>query len=110
MDLTSYELPILSSMPQRSNHDTGCWEREGMATLGRAAVALGLWSSDIIVSDQTGAARRESCSPCPGNRTVAIELLLYGRVKQLGNRRREGERVSKIAAHSLSPVNPRFSY
>ena len=56
MDLMSYELPILSSMPQRSNHDTGCWEREGMATLGRAAVALGLWSSDIIVSDQTGAA------------------------------------------------------
>ena len=73
MDLTSYELPIHSSMPRRSNHDTGCSERKGTATLGRAVVALGLWSADIIVSDQTGAAWRESCSPCPGNRTVAIE-------------------------------------
>jgi hypothetical protein len=75
-------------------------------------VVSGLWSADFIVSDQTGAAGRESCSPCPGNRTVAIEvgLHLYGRVKQLGNRRREGECVSKIATHSLSPVNPQFLY
>ncbi len=73
MDLTSYESPILSSMPRHSNHNTGCWEHEGTATLDRAAVASGLWSADIIVSDQTGAAWRESCSPCPGNQTVAIE-------------------------------------
>ena len=74
MILTSYESPIPSSMPRRSNHDTGCWEREGTATLGRVAVPSGLWSADIIVSDLTGAAWRESCSPCPGpgNRTVAI--------------------------------------
>ena len=50
-----------------------CWERKGTATLGRAAVALGLWSADIIVSDQTRAAWWESCSSCPGNRTVAIK-------------------------------------
>ena len=35
-------------------------------------------------------------------------LHLYGRVKQLGNMRREGESVSKIAPHSLSPVNLGF--
>jgi len=67
MILMSYESPNPSSMPGRSNHDTGCWEHEGTATLGRAAVALGLWSADIIISDQTGAAWQESCSPCPGN-------------------------------------------
>jgi len=54
MILRSYESPILSSMPRRSNHDTGCWEREGTATLGRAAVASELWSADIIISDQSG--------------------------------------------------------
>ena len=97
-------------MRRRLTHDTGYWERKGTATLGRAEVASGLWSADIIISDQTGAAWRESCSPCPGNRTVAIEvgLHLYGRVKQLGNRRREGECVSKIEPHSLSPVNLSF--
>ena len=73
MNLTSYESPISSSRPRRSNHDTGYWGHEGTATLGRAAVASGLWSADIIVSDQTGTAGRESYSPCPGNRTVAIE-------------------------------------
>jgi len=75
MILMSYESPNPSSMPGRSNHDTGCWEHEGTATLGRAAVALGLWSADIIISDQTGAAWQESCSPCPGNQTVAIKGL-----------------------------------
>jgi hypothetical protein len=75
-------------------------------------VVSGLWSADFIVSDQTGAAGRESCSLCPGNRTVALEvgLHLHGRGKQLGNKRREGECGSKIAPHFLSPVNPQFSY
>ena len=39
MILKSYESPIPSSMPRRLNHDKGCWEREGTATLGRAVVA-----------------------------------------------------------------------
>ena len=73
MNLTSYKLPIPSSRPQHSKNDTGYWERKGTASLGRAVVASGLWPADIIISDQTGAAWRESCSPCPGIRTVAIE-------------------------------------
>jgi hypothetical protein len=66
MDLTSYDLPILSYMPQRSNHDTGCWEREGTATLGRAAVALGLWSADIIISTRRGLHGGSSAAPVLG--------------------------------------------
>jgi len=50
-----------------------------------------------------------SWEPDSGNQRIVIALVKYGRVKQLGNRRREGECISKIAAHSLSPVNPRFS-
>jgi hypothetical protein len=73
MNLMSSESPLPSLMPRRSNHITWCQERGGTGTLGRVAVALGLWSADIIVSDQTGAAWQESCSSCPGNWTVAIE-------------------------------------
>ncbi len=66
MILTSYESPIPSSMPRRSNHDTGCWEREGTATLGRVAVASGLWSAaaDIIFSDQTGESKDKFMKRC----------------------------------------------
>ncbi len=38
----------------------------------------------------------------------AVTVFLYGRGKRLRNRRREGECVSKIEPHSLSPVNLSF--
>ena len=50
-------------MPRRLNHDTGCWEREGTATLGRAVVASELWLADIIVSDQTGLHGKSPAAP-----------------------------------------------
>ena len=66
MILMSYESPILSSMPQRSNHDTGCWEREGTATVGRAVVASELWMADSIVSDQMGLHDGSPAAPALG--------------------------------------------
>ena len=92
-------------MPQRLDHNTGCWERGGTATTpGRVGVASCLWLEDLTVSDMTGARRWELCSSCPGNWTVAAAgscFLLYGQVKQPENMRPKEECVSKIAAHSL---------
>ena len=98
-------------MPGSSDQDTGYWECRGAVTLGRVVVSLCLWLEDLTISDQMGAHRGGLCSSCPGNRTVATAgscLHLYRWVKQPGNRRYEGECVSKIAVHSLSPIIPWF--
>ena len=100
MDLTRPESPIPSSMPQRSNRDTGCWERGGTATLVRVAVALELRSACL---------RPDGSCMAGDLQLLSWELDSDNQRVVLGNRRHERECVSKIAAHSLSPVNPRFS-
>jgi hypothetical protein len=108
MNLTSYESPTPSSRATTLEPRHRVLGARGHSNPGEGCGGLEALVSRHNRLRPDGAAWRESCSPCPGNRTVTIErswLHLYGRVKQLGNRRREGEWVSKIEPHSLSPVN-----
>jgi hypothetical protein len=54
MNLKSSELPISSSMPRCSNHNTGYWEYGGAGIFGKVPALLCLWPVDVIVSGQMG--------------------------------------------------------
>ena len=99
----------LPPMPRRLIHDTGYWERGGATAFGKVAAASRLWLADVIVSIQTGPAGRKPGRPCPGNRTVAVNMSRRhsdGRERQLGSRGQKGSKPL-ILSRALCPlVNP----